>query len=105
MCIKKRSLIPINRCFFKIELNVAWAQIRVICILMKSNHEVAWWFYPVDSIILMVDADWIPKAKFQPCVLNFIGFTKEHRCVNICDYVPRTTTRWLISDGFAASLF
>jgi hypothetical protein len=67
--------MPIDGRVFVIELDMTGAEIIVIRILMKAEHEVPLRFDPVDAVVFVVHTGRIPKADFQPCVLTVERFT------------------------------
>lgn len=73
MRIEKRRTMPINGHVIMIELDVAGPKVRMIGVLMKTEHQAPIWFDPVDAVVLVVDTGRVPEANFQSCVLHVVG--------------------------------
>jgi hypothetical protein len=83
---------------------MARTQFRMVGVLMKSKHEVSFRLDPVDPVEFVFDTVGIPIADLQSCVLDLIGFRKEHGCLYVRDDVTRTEARGAVSDVITASL-
>lgn len=104
MLIEKRRAIPINSRPVVIELDVAGAKVLVIGILMEAEHEVPLRFDPVDAIVFVGDAGWIPETDFQSCALGIVGLTQERCRRDICDYISGPSPRRAIAHVLATGL-
>lgn len=104
MRIEKRRTVPIDGRVFIIELDVAGPKVRMIGVLMKSEHQVSFRFDPVDALVFVVDTGRVPEANFQSCVLHVGGVTQERCWIDIRDDVPRSSSRWAITHVLTTSL-
>jgi hypothetical protein len=104
MRVGKRRAMPIDRRVFVIELDVTGPEVRMIGILMKAEHQVPIRFNPVDAVVFVVDAGWVPEANLQSCGLRVIGVTQERRRVNTRDDVPGSASRRAIAHVLTPSL-
>jgi hypothetical protein len=103
--IENGRWMPIDGRVFVIELDMTGADIIVIRILMETEHEVPLRFDPVDPVVFVVHTGRIPEADFQPCVLNVIRLTQERCRYDICNHVPRSSSRRAVPNLFTPSLF
>ena len=104
MRIEKRCTIPIDGRVFVIELDVTGSEVLVVGILVEAEHQVTVRFDPVDAVVFVVNAGWVPESNFQPCGLRDVGITHERRRVDIRDDVPRASLRRTITHVLAPGL-
>ncbi len=104
MRIEKRRLVPINRRFFVIELDVAGPKVRMLGVLMNAEHQVPVRLDPVDAVVFVVDAGWVPEANLQSCGRRVGGVTQEDCRFDIRDDVPWAASRRVIAYIHTASL-
>jgi hypothetical protein len=98
--IEKRRAMPVDRCVFVIELDVTGPKVRMIGVLVKTEHQVSVGFDPVDAVVFVVDTDGVPEANLQSYSRRVVGVTQEHRRIDIRDDVPGSASRRAIADLF-----
>nr|WP_276278634.1 hypothetical protein [Halomicroarcula sp. SYNS111] len=97
MRIEKCRAMPIDRRVFVSELDVTGSQIRMVGVLMEAKHQVSGRFDPVDTVVFVVNAGWIPEANLQSCGLRVVGVTQKRGRIDIRDDVSRSASRRAIA--------
>jgi hypothetical protein len=103
--VEKRNRLATDRRPVEVQLEMAAAQLGVVCVLMKAEHQVPFRFDPVASIVLIVDALRIPEPDFQPSGFDIVLFTQKRRRLNIRDDRAWATRRRLVSNSGTPGLF
>jgi hypothetical protein len=70
----------------------------MIGVLVEAQHQIPVRFDPVDAVVFIVDAGWVPEANLQSCGRRVVGITQERRRIDIRDDVPGSASRWAIAD-------
>nr|WP_228546361.1 hypothetical protein [Halegenticoccus tardaugens] len=96
--------MSIDGCVFVIELDVTGPKVRMVGILVKAEHQVPFRFDPVDAVVFVVDASWVPETNLQSCGRRVVGVTQERCRIDIRDNVPRSSSRRVIAHVLTPSL-
>nr|WP_276306118.1 hypothetical protein [Halomarina sp. PSR21] len=104
MRVEKRRAMPIDGRVFEIELDVAGPKVRMVGVLVEAEHQVSVRFDPVDAVVFVVNASRIPEPNLQSCGRRIARVTQERRRVDICDDVPRASSRRAIAHVLTPSL-
>jgi len=62
--IENGYTMPIDGCVSVIELDVTGPKIRMVGVLVETDHQVPIRFDPVDTVVFVVDASGVPEADF-----------------------------------------
>lgn len=97
MRIEEGYTVSVDRHVLVIELDVTGSAVRMVGILMEADHEVPVRFDPVDTVVFVVNAGWVPEANLQSCGLHVVGVAQERRGIDIRNDVPRSSSRRAIA--------
>jgi hypothetical protein len=62
-----------------VQLEVNWAEIGMVIVLMPSDHQFSFWFDPVESVILVRVGCFQFEPDFDPCLSGWIRLVVEKR--------------------------
>jgi hypothetical protein len=103
--VEKRNRLAVDCRPVEVQLEVAAAQLGVVCVLMKAEHQIPFRLDPVAPIVLIVDALRIPEPDFQPSGFDIVRLTQKRRRLNVRDDLAWATRRRIVSNSGTTGLF